>query len=511
MERAAVSICRRRPSLIQPAITILLAVLLLGGGATFSAASEWESGRLQVELVPGTPISLINDLYGTATLDSLPPLYLLECPPGSEEIYINELRQDPNVVDAEYSWENETPEGTRQMMVAAVGATLVDYLDQHLIERIHLAEIQDHAKGDGVLVAVIDTGIFPDHPAFEGAIDPNGWDFLDNDADPLDTANGLDDDTDGLIDEGAGHGTMVAGIVHLVAPHAKILPIRVLDDEGRGTTFNVAKGIRYAAEHGAKVINLSLGLTQKCMVIEHEVLGASELSIALVAAAGNSGADTPVYYPAADPHVLSVAALDSSDVRTSFTSYGATIDVAAPGDGVMGPYFDGEYAIGAGTSFAAPFISGQCALVFSINPGASVQLAYGTARLGVVGIYQIPDNAPYRGQLGSGRFDGLATWLTVPKTANAGDRIAGASRGIELFPNPARSGQEISMRLAAEGAGTRVEIIDPTGRRVRTISAGPAGLARWNGQDASGRRVPAGVYFVRAAGGTLGGRLTLSR
>jgi subtilisin family serine protease len=509
MDRSTFSIRRRRLTLV-PALLALLVVFVMGAEATRSFADEWETGQLQVELIPGTPISVINDLYGTSTLDSLPPLYLLRCPDGSEADYVYQIRQNPNVVEAEYSWDNETPEGTRQMMVAAVGGTITDYLDQHLTTRIHLAEIQSHTMGDGVLVAVIDTGVLPDHPAFDGAIEPNGWDFVDNDADPLDEANGVDDDLDGLTDDGAGHGTMVAGIVHLVAPHARILPVRVLNDEGRGTTFNVAKGIRYAFEHGAQVINLSLGLTQECMVIRHEVRAAYDQSVAMVGAAGNGGSDYPVYYPASDPHVVSVAALDSVDVRTSFTSYGSTVDVAAPGDGVLAPFYDGEYAIGAGTSFSAPFVSGQCALVLSLKPDAGVQTVYATIGLGVVGIYQIPENGPYEGKLGSGRFDGMATWVTSPKTADV-DGTGLASGRLELFPNPSRVGQGVSFRLDNAGAPSRMVVVDATGRRVRTIEPGPTGLARWNGRDASGRAVPPGVYFVHADGGALQGRIVLDR
>jgi thermitase len=488
-------------------LTIVLAALL--SSASISRGDEWESGQIQIELVDGVPISVINDLYGTTTLDSLPPLYLLQCPLGSEEEFIYEIRQDPNVVDADYSWDNETPEGTRQMMVAAVGGTIADYFDQHLTERIHLADIQAHTRGDGILVAVIDTGVLPDHPGLEGMIEPNGYDFLDDDADPLDSANGIDDDADGDIDDGAGHGTMVAGIVHLVAPGAKILPIRVLNDEGRGNTFDVAKAIRYATDHGARVINLSLGLTRPCMVIEHEIRAAHQASIALVGAAGNGGAEYPVYYPAADPHVISVAALDSSDVRTSFTSFGGTIDVAAPGDGVMAPFYDGGYAIGAGTSFAAPFIAGECALVRSLNPGASVQTVYATVELGVVGIYQIPENEPYQGKLGTGRADGRATWITMPKTADV-DGLAPASAAIEFFPNPSRFGEWVSLRILGASAQTLM-VVDASGRRVRAIDVGPSGFAQWNGRDASNRRVPPGVYFVGAANGSPRGRIVLSR
>ncbi len=178
---------------------------------------------------------------------------------------------------------------------------------------------------------------------------------------------------------------------------------------------------------------------------------------------------------------------------------------------MLAPFYDGGYAIGAGTSFSAPFVSGQCALILSLNPDAVVQTVYCTVGLGVVGIYQIPENEPYQGKLGSGRFDGMATWVTSPKTADVGGTGLASARRLELFPNPARVEQGVSFRLGSADARSRLIVFDATGRRVQTIETGSAGLARWNGRDASGKRVPPGVYFVRADGGSLQGRIVLNR
>ena len=220
---------------------------------------DYELLVLHVEIVPGASIETINLRYGTATIDSLHPLYLLEIPEeGDEEEFASLLEADPEIVEAEFAWEGETPEASRQMVVTAIGGTIEEFLDQGIADRLRLADAHRHTQGDGVLVAVIDTGVLAEHPAFSGAIAPGGYDFVDSDPDPTDEANGIDDDGDGLVDEGAGHGTMVAGIVRLVAPHARILPLRVLDDEGSGRTFDVAKAIRHAIEQGADIINLSL-------------------------------------------------------------------------------------------------------------------------------------------------------------------------------------------------------------------------------------------------------------
>ncbi len=474
---------------------------------SFCLADEYEASELHIELAPGIPIEWINLRYGTTTLDELPPLYRLGLPrDGHEGEYLDQLQNDPLIVEAEYAWENETPEGTRQMAVAAVGGTIDDYLDQYLVERIHLSDIHSHTKGDGILVAVIDTGVLASHPALDGVVVAGGWDFVDDDDDPTDAANGIDDDADGVTDEGAGHGTMVAGIIHLIAPNAKILPIRVLDDEGWGDSFRVAKAIQYAVEQGADLINLSLGMTEDSMVIEYEVGAAETVSIPMISAAGNLGTEEPEYYPARDNGVLSVAALDSSDVKADFSSYNESVGVSAPGVGVMAPYYDGEYAIGAGTSFAVPFVTGQCALILSLNPSLTIDEVYQYAQLGVAGIYEIPGNEPFNEQLGTGRIDMLETWLSTPAAASIDPIAASLESHWSVYPNPARLGDPIFFRMA-EGLptlGLDAVIYDARGRKVRSIVVGTTdasgGALSWDGLDHRGHSVPVGAYFIRLVG-----------
>ncbi|MDM7916344.1 MAG: S8 family serine peptidase, partial [Candidatus Eisenbacteria bacterium] len=395
-------------------VTFCLAPFLAPGPVR-AEDPEYELGYVQVALAPGADVQEINAEYGTFATDSLPPLYQLHTPTGmDEETLIALLREDPRVEEAEYCYKNQTPEGSRQMVVAAVGGTIEEYLDQGAAERLHLDDAHLVTDGSGQLVAVLDTGVYAGHEALEGAIAAGGYDFVGHDADPADTANGIDDDGDGLTDEGAGHGTMIAGIVHLVAPGAQILPVRILNDEGRGKTFDVAKGIRYAVTHGAHVINLSLGLPARSGIIAHQINAAFEAGVALIAAAGNAGTDSIDYYPASDPNVLSIAALDSADVKTDFSNYGPKIGESAPGLGIRAPYYDGDWAIGAGTSFAAPFISGQCALVRSLEPALGLPDLYQRLGQGVVDIYRLRPNWPYVGELGTGRFDGLALLAHIP-------------------------------------------------------------------------------------------------
>jgi subtilisin family serine protease len=352
------------------------------------------------------------------------------------------------------------------------------------------------------LVAVIDTGILADHPALDGAIAAGGYDFVDDDADPSEAANGQDDDGDGLIDEAAGHGTMVAGIIHLVAPRAKILPIRVLDDEGQGRTFTVAKAIRYAVEQGADVVNLSLGLTHSCFAIRHEVKLADSLSVAVAAAAGNLAAENPPYYPAVDTHVLSVAALDSSDVKADFSNWHERVAVSAPGVGVYAPYYDGEYAIGAGTSFASPFVAGQCALILALNPSLTVDEVYEFVGLGVEEIYSKPGNEQYLDKLGTGRVDGYQTWLNTPAATHIWDDAPASSAPLRVSPNPAvlRHGVVVRFDGWAARSALQASVYDAAGRLMQILPVDASGATRWDGIDRNGYRVPAGLYFIRLSG-----------
>lgn len=471
--------------------------------AASASADDWEAGQIQVQLNPGVLISTINLRYGTTTLDALYPLYLLDLPDGQgEQDVVDMMSSDPDIDEVEFAYNNETPEGTRQMVAAAVGGTITDYLDQHLAARLRLDEAHAHTLGEGVTVAVLDTGVLATHPALVGSIMLGGWDFVDNDPDPGDYASLNDEDNDGMTDEGAGHGTMVAGIIHLVAPGAKILPIRVLDDEGRGDSFLVAKGIRYAQQHGARVINMSLGLQDHSFIIGHEVEFADSLNANLIAAVGNDSLDN-MLYPSAVREVISVTALDSSDVKADFANWASDVFVSAPGVGVFAPYYDGEYAIGAGTSFAAPFVSGQCALIRSLNPALDKTQVREIALLGVVDIYQIPGNQSYQGKLGTGRFDAMETFLMTPGAAgvNGGPRRANP---WVVWPNPSRAGGTVRLALAQASTGPVAEdasIVDASGRVIsllRRTRNEPSFL--WNGVTTDGREAPSGVYFVRVPG-----------
>ena len=218
--------------------------------------------------------------------------------------------------------------------------------------------------GQGVIVAVVDSGSGP-HPDLAENLLP-GRSFF-----------GAVESQDGADIDASGHGSHVAGIIASVAnngiggsgvaPNAKILPIKVLDQAGQGDARDVAAGVRYAADNGAKVINLSLGGATESSSLTQAITYANDKGALVVAAAGNGGAADKPKWPASLDLTLAVTAVDQANNATSFDQRGDYIDIAAPGFSVVSTA-KGDYASLSGTSMAAGFVAGAAALLFAAEP-----------------------------------------------------------------------------------------------------------------------------------------------
>jgi subtilisin family serine protease len=297
--------------------------------------------------------------------------------------------------------------------------------NQDSTRAIHLEAAHDLSRGEGTLVAVLDTGVQSNHPVLTNSIEVLGYDFVDNDLAPDEEANGLDDDGDGRVDELYGHGTHVAGIVYLVAPDARLLPLRVLNSDGRGNNFRTASAIVYATRRGADAINLSLGTPHPSALLREVVGEAAQIGVVVVAAAGNLNTDAK-QYPAAEDCAIAVTSVNARDKRSSFANYGDWIGVAAPGENIYSTFPVDGYAWWSGTSMATPFVAGQAALLRGANP----QLTLDEVGLLIGGTSDSLDkrNPAYRGQLGEGRIDLFAsleslvadTWPTPEHNVLAG-------------------------------------------------------------------------------------------
>lgn len=212
-----------------------------------------------------------------------------------------------------------------------------------------------------VTVAVIDTGVDLAHPDLQGHLAP-GLNVINEQADPVDDV---------------GHGTHVAGVVSALVNNGEgvagmtwynpVMPVKVLDETGAGNTYAVSQGIIWAADHGAKVINLSLGNYAEASFLHDAIKYAYDKDVVIVAASGNDNTDEPGY-PAAYPEVLAVAAIDANQRKAAFSNYGDYIDVAAPGVSIASTYMHQQYAALSGTSMASPHAAALAALIRSVNP-----------------------------------------------------------------------------------------------------------------------------------------------
>ncbi len=276
-------------------------------------------------------------------------------------------------------------------------------------ERIRLQEAQNIAAnlGNGIKVAIIDTGVDLTHPALVEALAPaSEWkDFYDGDALPQEAGS--------LEDEGFGHGTNVAGIIHQIAPRATILPIRVLGPDGGGNVADLTAAIQYAVSKGAKVINLSLGSEGGLLTaIDNAIKAATSKGVFVVTSTGNTG-DSAVTYPASSAkslvgalsgaaNLISVASIDAGNTKSSFSTYGYAVKLAAPGETVYGPAPELGVAAWSGTSQAAPMASGALALAlgqprkpYANLPAQLLAQSDSTSKV----------NSTYSGRLGSGRLN----------------------------------------------------------------------------------------------------------
>ncbi len=223
--------------------------------------------------------------------------------------------------------------------------------------------------GRSVIVAVLDTGVDDRHPDLVDRT-LNGYNFVDDTTLTADTHS---------------HGTACAGIivgagltdesVRGLSPAAYLLPVKVMDENGKGESFAVVEGIVYAVDRGAKVINLSIGTSGNSKILREAVDYAIEHGAIVVAAAGNDGKEA-VLFPANYKDVICVGAIDGNLNHAPFSNFGDEVDIVAPGVGVYTTAPDGSYKQFSGTSFSAPFVSGAIAALISENPHDSSDEIY---------------------------------------------------------------------------------------------------------------------------------------
>jgi Subtilase family len=283
-----------------------------------------------------------------------------------------------------------------QTPVNYFGSTVWDgYVNQPAAWIIRAGQAQNtyRVTGSGI-VADIDTGVDPNHPALKSVLLP-GYDFTRNqpggsEMNDLNGATGsacntcqaafvdqhtaamLDQHTAAMLDgspfSAFGHGTEVMGMIHLVAPTARLLPLKAFGADGSGTLSNILSAIYYAVQNHANVINMSFELASNSSELTDAINYANSNSVICVASSGNDG-ENEVVYPAGLQNVIGVASTNDFDQRSSFSNYGnQVVWVAAPGENVVTTYPFGTYSVTSGTSFTSPMVAGTAALLLNLQP-----------------------------------------------------------------------------------------------------------------------------------------------
>ena len=349
-------------------------------------------------------------------------------------------------------------------LVSFFGSTVPsNYTTQAATNIIRLSDARTatHLTGAGV-VGIIDTGADPNHPALLPALVP-GYDFTRettfvsefNDLDPalaaklqqsntsiLDAQNVLllnsytailaqsntsilDQSNTSILDStypDFGHGTMVAGIVHLIAPTAKIMPLKAFRADGTSNLSDIVRAIYFAADHGVNVLSMSFSMQQSSPGLQAAIQYALGRNVTLIAASGNDGLKTLVF-PASYNGVEGIGSTSNLDVRSTFSNYGSGVTLfAAPGEGVITTFPGGGYAAAWGTSFSTPMVAGAASLVIQARPASKpgdVINALSKAK-------QISD-------MGFGRIDlyqALTNWVPVATTSSSsGTGTSGSASG----------------------------------------------------------------------------------
>ena len=271
------------------------------------------------------------------------------------------------------------------------------YAAQPAAQIIRLQDAQNGFRVSGAgIVAVIDTGIDVNHPVLSPVLLP-GYDFTRNrpgasewlDVPTLlngfidtnaqnqqpgyvqqSTAAVLEQSTAAILEgqdyTAFGHGTMTAGLIHLVAPKTKILPLKAFSSNGTGYLSNIVAALYYAVQNHANVVNMSFDLTASSQSLNRAVSSANKAGVVLVAAAGNENSSSRVYPAALNGYVVGIASTTDWDSRSSFSNYGtADVWIAAPGEFIVSTYPGGTYASASGTSFSSPLVAGTAALLLS--------------------------------------------------------------------------------------------------------------------------------------------------
>jgi hypothetical protein len=340
----------------------LLITLLTGIGLSMAASpvfaiepgAGWVKGRILVQPRAGldaTELDKVFKPHGGRSQRRIAGLnvHVVELPASaSETAVVNSLKKHRHIKFAELDY----------LLKADITASDPYAPSEWHLNKMQVASAWDISLGNGVTVAILDTGVDATHPDLAGQLVP-GWNMYDNNADTTDVY---------------GHGTMVAGVVGAASNNAigvssfawqaKIMPVRISGTDGMASISTIANGLVWAADHGARIANISYAVSGYATVQNSAQYMKNKGGVTVVSA-GNSGT---LDGSAANDTMISVSATDSNDVKTSWSTYGPFVDVSAPGAGIWTTTRGGGYSAVSGTSFSSPATAGTVTLMMAANP-----------------------------------------------------------------------------------------------------------------------------------------------
>ncbi|MFL6213589.1 MAG: S8 family serine peptidase [Blastocatellia bacterium] len=471
-------------SAVALALVFFFAAGLMPARAQSGSLPEFIPGEVLVEIKPGASIDAVaaryemrlkQRIYGTN-------FYRLGTPKNKKEAkFRKRLANDPDVLSATLNPVITTPVNVFGRSVIGFpgdhptpGQSRAQYLAQQFAG--DLVALQARSTGTGIIVAVIDTGLDRNHPDISNHLwtDPGetpddnidndndgltddvyGWDFYNNNKDTMEHPAS----TQTTI---AGHGTFIAGLITLLAPDVKIMPVRAFSPEGVSDAFTIAEAIKYAVDHGAKIINLSFGTSEASQVMRDAVTYAKGRGVLMIAAVGNEdkGNDAAPQFPANwSADVMGVAALDANDRKAGFSNFGSNVSVSALGINLVSAYplagSAPDYATWSGTSFAAPLATAEAALLLEKAPlQQSVRDLIESSAVNIDA-----RNPGFINKLGKGRIDPLAALVSInPVVSNRGE-ISLSPSGVEPTASGKAevevAGSEQSFEIEGEGLTPR--------------------------------------------------------
>ncbi|KMK76052.1 S8 family peptidase [Alkalihalobacillus pseudalcaliphilus] len=312
-------------------------------------------------------LNWIDEHQDLTFIESSGPFLVVQSDSFTTEELINRLNNDADLVFIEPNYLM-----TNQVRIASTVPNDEFFQPyQWNLEQINISNGWDLSGGENIMIAILDTGVDENHLDLQGKINKGYNAFSEN----------------GDFADAHGHGTHVAGVASAttnnitgiagVSWKSEILPVKVLNDEGEGSSYEVANGIYWAVDQGADVINMSLGDYYHSDALYDAIQYAYEKDVVLIAASGNDNVSDPLY-PAYYPEVLTVAAVDQDKNRAFFSNYGEHVDISAPGEHIPSLFPDNNYTVMSGTSMAAPHVAGLAGLIRALRPDLSNQQVYDT-------------------------------------------------------------------------------------------------------------------------------------